>query len=68
ARLFDGFGPEEAMDLTDGLRLQFASGLTLHLRASGNAPELRIYAEAAGQAEADQALRRLMGRVRALRD
>lgn len=33
-------------DLTDGLRLTFDSGEILHLRPSGNAPELRCYAEA----------------------
>lgn len=29
----------------DGLRLTFASGEIIHLRASGNAPEIRCYAE-----------------------
>jgi phosphomannomutase len=33
-------------DLTDGLRLTFDSGEIVHLRPSGNAPELRCYAEA----------------------
>ena len=32
-------------DLTDGLRLTFANGDIVHLRPSGNAPELRCYAE-----------------------
>lgn len=32
-------------DLTDGLRLTFANGEIVHLRPSGNAPELRCYAE-----------------------
>ena len=35
-----------ARDLTDGLRLTLASGRVVHLRPSGNAPELRFYAEA----------------------
>lgn len=34
-------------DTIDGLRMQLGSGETLHLRPSGNAPELRCYAEAA---------------------
>lgn len=34
-------------DSTDGLRLTFANGEIVHLRPSGNAPELRCYAEAA---------------------
>jgi len=33
-------------DLTDGLRLTFENGEIVHLRPSGNAPELRCYAEA----------------------
>jgi phosphomannomutase len=33
-------------DQTDGLRATFASGDIVHLRPSGNAPELRCYAEA----------------------
>ncbi|RMG32713.1 MAG: phosphomannomutase [Gammaproteobacteria bacterium] len=39
-------GPLEAVDRTDGLRLTFANGEIVHLRASGNAPELRCYNEA----------------------
>jgi phosphomannomutase len=38
-------GPVEAIDETDGLRVHFASGDIVHLRPSGNAPELRCYAE-----------------------
>jgi len=34
------------IDLTDGLRIGFANGDIVHLRPSGNAPELRCYAEA----------------------
>lgn len=34
-----------AQDCTDGLRLTFASGEVVHLRPSGNAPELRCYTE-----------------------
>jgi|GEM_PF-1268606 len=33
-------------DQTDGLRLALTSGRYLHLRPSGNAPELRFHAEA----------------------
>ncbi len=41
------FGEEvEALDLTDGLRVTFSEGDIVHLRPSGNAPELRCYAEA----------------------
>lgn len=34
------------VDTTDGVRLTFPDGDIVHLRASGNAPELRCYAEA----------------------
>jgi phosphomannomutase len=36
-----------ATDRTDGLRLRLAGGEIVHLRPSGNAPELRLYTEAA---------------------
>ena len=42
----DAFGPVSALDDTDGLRITCESGEILHLRPSGNAPELRAYAEA----------------------
>ena len=41
-----GAGELAATDTTDGLRLTLASGRIVHLRPSGNAPELRLYAEA----------------------
>lgn len=42
-------------DSTDGLRITLANGDIVHLRPSGNAPELRCYTES-GSAEAAQAL------------
>lgn len=42
----DELGKVVSRDLTDGLRLTFAGGDIVHLRPSGNAPELRCYAEA----------------------
>jgi phosphomannomutase len=36
----------ESIDLTDGVRLTLAGDEIVHLRPSGNAPELRCYAEA----------------------
>jgi len=41
-----------SVDITDGVRLTFADGDIVHLRASGNAPELRCYAEAANLEDA----------------
>lgn len=37
------------VDLRDGLRMHATGGEVVHLRPSGNAPELRIYVEAASQ-------------------
>jgi phosphomannomutase len=40
------------VNLTDGLRLTFANGDIVHLRPSGNAPELRCYTESPTEAKA----------------
>ncbi len=51
ARLSETFGglagKASAFDKTDGLRTTFADGDVIHLRPSGNAPELRVYTESA---------------------
>ncbi len=49
----DHFGTPAALDTTDGLRVTFASGEVVHLRPSGNAPELRCYNEADSQQRAE---------------
>ncbi|WP_434403976.1 phosphomannomutase [Sphingobium sp. DN12] len=38
-------GEADGIDRTDGLRVHFAGGDIIHLRPSGNAPELRCYTE-----------------------
>jgi phosphomannomutase len=38
-------GNATAFDTTDGLRITFDGGDIIHLRPSGNAPELRCYTE-----------------------
>jgi phosphomannomutase len=43
-----------AIDQTDGLRITLTNAEILHLRPSGNAPELRCYAEAENQARASE--------------
>ncbi len=45
-------GAVTAIDTTDGLRVHFATGAIVHLRPSGNAPELRCYAEADDESRA----------------
>ena len=47
-----GFGPLVHIDYLDGLRLTFEGGDVAHVRASGNAPQLRIYALASTDARA----------------
>jgi phosphomannomutase len=39
------FGEVDQINTTDGLRISFSSGNIVHLRPSGNAPELRCYTE-----------------------
>ena len=46
AAAFPGLGEVVEVDQTDGLRMHFANGEVVHLRPSGNAPELRCYNEA----------------------
>ena len=44
--MFGGIaGKADGIDRTDGLRIHFAGGDIVHLRPSGNAPELRCYTE-----------------------
>lgn len=50
---------------TDGLRLTYANGQIIHLRPSGNAPELRCYAEADSDERAKELVRLTLDRVRA---
>jgi phosphomannomutase len=57
ARSFPELGAPKDFDTVDGLRVQFESGEVLHVRPSGNAPELRCYVEAANEARAKELLR-----------
>jgi len=60
ARAFPDMGEEQEVDLTDGLRVRFMSGQVIHLRPSGNAPELRCYAEAANAQCAQETVARTL--------
>jgi phosphomannomutase len=48
-----GFGAITRVDYTDGVRILFDNGDVTHVRPSGNADELRIYAVAGAQSRAD---------------
>jgi phosphomannomutase len=61
--LGDLCGDSTSQDQTDGLRLFFESGEIVHFRASGNAPELRCYAEADTQTRADDLVRTCLSRL-----
>lgn len=50
-------GTPLAVDEQDGVRIELDGGRTIHFRASGNAPELRCYAEAGSAAEAQELVR-----------
>lgn len=62
--LCKGLGTLSATDLTDGCRMTFDSDVTVHLRPSGNAPELRVYVEADSDSAAQAVLADVLGRVR----
>ena len=49
-----GFDEYSATDTTDGVRLSFANGDVVHIRPSGNAPQLRVYSIADSQERADK--------------
>ncbi|PIY04140.1 MAG: phosphomannomutase, partial [Gallionellales bacterium CG_4_10_14_3_um_filter_54_96] len=50
-------------DTTDGLRITFDNGEIVHLRPSGNAPELRCYCEAATEQRAMQLVQTVLARI-----
>lgn len=53
----EGYGRVHRIDLTDGARFYFDNGDVAHVRPSGNADELRLYAVADTQARADEIVR-----------
>ena len=50
-------------DTTDGLRITFDNGEIVHLRPSGNAPELRCYCEASTEQRAMQLVQTVLARI-----
>ncbi|MCJ2127802.1 phosphomannomutase [Methylobacterium sp. E-045] len=57
ADFFRPLGTPQAVDEQDGVRVGLDGGRTIHFRASGNAPELRCYAEAETAAQAEEMVR-----------
>lgn len=54
----------DSIDTTDGIRFTFNDGEIAHIRPSGNAPELRCYAEASSIEAARELCMKTLGRVR----
>ena len=54
-------------DLTDGMRQTFSNGDIVHLRPSGNAPELRCYAEADSAQHAQELCKTVLQRLSLLK-
>ncbi|MDQ7001691.1 MAG: phosphomannomutase, partial [Ghiorsea sp.] len=59
------FGKLEHVDETDGFRMTFDSDVVIHLRPSGNAPELRCYVEAASVKQAEDVLKTCLAYLQA---
>lgn len=66
-RIVGKHNPPTAVDTTDGVRMSFADGDIVHLRASGNAPELRSYAESATLDKAKDLCQRALSQVQGLK-
>jgi phosphomannomutase len=49
-----GFNEILRLNVLDGVRIYFRNGDVAHIRPSGNAPQLRVYANSDSQARADQ--------------
>ncbi|MCA2415092.1 phosphomannomutase [Vibrio chemaguriensis] len=56
----------ENVNTIDGLRLTMSGGDIIHLRPSGNAPELRCYAESNTADNAQRLVKHVLGKVREL--
>ncbi|PWI34548.1 phosphomannomutase [Vibrio albus] len=54
------------VDTTDGLRMTLANSDIIHLRPSGNAPELRCYAESDSVEKAKQLVQTVLSKVQTL--
>jgi phosphomannomutase len=62
-RFVEGLGVVSRIDETDGFQIHFEDGAMVHLRPSGNAPEMRCYAAAADEARAAGLLRSGLERI-----
>ena len=61
--ILQGIGAVRETDETDGLRMTLDTDEVVHLRPSGNAPEFRIYVEAADETRAGELLEEVRDRL-----
>lgn len=67
-KLLDGnYGKIIQRDTTDGLRMIFSDQTVIHLRPSGNAPELRCYVEADSPDRATNITKSVLSKIRELK-
>ncbi|TIT89610.1 MAG: phosphomannomutase, partial [Mesorhizobium sp.] len=59
------FGTVAEVDKTDGFRVRMRTGEIIHLRPSGNAPELRCYSEASSESRATTIVASVLKRAQA---
>lgn len=68
SEMLKNFGLKESkvveIDSTDGLRLTLDNGIIIHLRPSGNAPELRCYVETDNQQYANQLVEQVLSKIK----
>lgn len=63
AVLAPGLATPATTDLRDGVRFGLEDGAVVHFRASGNAPELRVYVETASTDDTNERLRAIKARL-----
>ena len=51
------------VDVTDGLRITLSTNDIVHLRPSGNAPELRCYAESSNEETAKSLVVQVLSKI-----
>lgn len=63
-RFLDGIGAPAGKSDIDGLRVTLKDGSIIHFRASGNAPEMRCYVEAATPGKAEELMEKGLAAIR----
>lgn len=66
--LGDGFSPAIGIDITDGVRITLENDEVIHIRPSGNAPELRCYTESDSNSNAQNLNQMAMERINTWRE